>query len=93
MRTIKIGPLVYTIKEDYPIFDEKGELLYGKISYEAGEITVSSRASWALKNVILWHEILHGIISQTALEIANEEQVVEALSHGIVQVLQDNEEI
>ena len=93
MRTVKIGPLTYTVTEDYPLIASDGEMLYGEIAYEACTIRISSRAAEGLKPVILWHEILHGILSQAGLEMPNEEAVAEALSHGIVQVLQDRPEL
>jgi len=42
-------------------------------------------------NIILWHEIIHVILYQAGLqEVKNHEQLADALSHGIDQVLRDN---
>jgi hypothetical protein len=43
------------------------------------------------KQVILWHEILHGILEQAGH--AQNEDALDALAYGIVQVVDDNPEI
>lgn len=90
---VKIGPLRYRVVEDYPLISDEHQMLYGEICYSEGEIKVDSRSNSSLKPVILWHEMLHGILSMAGVEVANEDQVIEAISHGIVMVLQDNPDL
>lgn len=67
-------------------------LAYGHIDYDNSVIELSdtSGVSHQRRCITLWHEILHGIRNHAGLEIENEEEVVDVLSRGIYQVLQDN---
>lgn len=82
---------------DYAIEHEENlrlgnEICYGTISYTDSVIAISTSDStgYQHKCITLWHEILHGIFEHACLHPDNEEQVVEVLSKGIYQVLQDN---
>lgn len=67
-------------------------LAYGHIDYDNSVIELSdtSGVEHQRRCITLWHEILHGIRNHAGLEIENEEEVVDVLSRGIYQVLQDN---
>lgn len=67
-------------------------LAYGHIDYENSVIRLSSTIGTEHQKrcKTLWHEILHGIVENSGMEIKNEEDVVDMFSKGIYQVLQDN---
>lgn len=92
-KSIRINGVEYSIG----IVDDLrcgNQIAYGHISYEDCAIELSGTDGTAHEKrcIILWHEILHGIIEGTALELdeETEERVCDALSRGIYQVLQDN---
>lgn len=89
--SIRIGGVEYLVEHvDY--LNNGVNMAYGHIDYDNGKIELSSTAgnSHERQCITLWHEILHGIRNHACLEIENEEQVVDVLSRGIYQVLQDN---
>lgn len=89
--SIRIGGIDYVIEygDNLRIGNE---ICYGIISYNDCTITISTSDSNSHQHkcITLWHEILHGIFEHACLHPENEEQVVEILSKGIYQVLQDN---
>lgn len=68
------------------------DICYGTIDYSESVINLSSTDSTGHQHrcITLWHEILHGIFEHACTHPKNEEEVVEVLSKGIYQVLQDN---
>ena len=88
---VRIGGVEYTVVEDCPSLNDGQNLLYGEIDYRDSEIRLTDIVKGhQTKCITLWHEILHGIFEHACLHPENEEQVVEILSKGIYQVLQDN---
>ena len=73
---------------------DASRLLCGRIDFSDCKIYLSSTdcQSHEFRCIVLWHEILHGIIEDRGLELDNEleEKLCEGLSRGIYQVLQDN---
>lgn len=68
-----------------------GAECYGRINFAECEIKIRDRdINQQYQAITLWHEILHGIVSGSTVEIENEEEVVEMFARGIYQVLQDN---
>ena len=90
-KSIRIGGVDYEIEHEDNL-RMGNELCYGTISYNDCVISISSTDSnnHQHKCITLWHEILHGIFEHACMHPKNEEQVVEILSKGIYQVLQDN---
>lgn len=89
--SIRIGGIDYAVEygDNLRIGNE---ICYGIISYNDCTISISATDSNSHQHkcITLWHEILHGIFEHACLHPENEEQVVEILSKGIYQVLQDN---
>lgn len=86
--TIKIGALMYQICWKHrPRFNNK--FVAGVINYFDQRIDtyvgLSSEAEW----VNLWHEIIHGILHNAGID-NHDESMVNALAHGICQILVDN---
>lgn len=86
-KPVKIGPILYDVKETEGLADED-TTLNGWIKYDSCEILIEAGLPDQVKQVTLWHEILHGILNQ-ASQVYNEE-LVEALAYGLVAVFQDN---
>lgn len=89
--SIRIGGVEYEIQ--YADNLRNGaDLCYGMISYDDGVIQLSNTDGRGHEHrcITLWHEILHGIFNHACSKVENEEEVVEILSKGIYQVLQDN---
>lgn len=89
--SVRIGGTEYEI-QIVPNLRNGNLAAYGYISYDDSIIQLSSTdgTEHQKRCKILWHEILHGIIEHSGLDVKNEETVVDVLSKGIYQVLQDN---
>ena len=90
--SIRIGGVEYAIVNEPFLSDETGHELMGQIRYQQGVIALSENVEMChdAACMTLWHEILHGLARHFALEIENEEAVVDAFARGLFQVLQDN---
>lgn len=68
------------------------KMLRGEISFSNSVITLCPSQNHQAMSQTLLHEILHGIFYHYGIEMEEkkEEEVVERLSHGLYQVLQDN---
>lgn len=88
--TIRIAGVDYAIKETHNL-NSGSKMCYGRIDFEQSIIEIAPQnQAHQHKCIVLWHEILHGIIKHFGLEIDKEEELVTALSKGVYQVLQDN---
>jgi hypothetical protein len=90
-KSIRIGPFTIPVFiKDMPK-DEEGRILFGQYT-ALGVIELSTIAPnpvHAADTVI--HEVLHGLYGNAGLgPMCQEEQVVSALSTGLVQVFRDN---
>lgn len=88
---IQIGPLAYRVVAVEELAGEHG-MLHGDIDYQKCRIRVSADDDPQIQRVTLWHETLPGILHQAACADHNE-QVIDALAHGIIQALRDNPEL
>lgn len=87
--SIRIGGIEYAIQYDpKPIFDNT--LCYGVIDPQQSLIIINSEMGYEMQSVTVWHEILHALFEQRGIESEDEEHIVDQLSRGIYQVLQDN---
>lgn len=89
--SVRIGGVEYEVQTS-EIVRIGTELCYGSISYPDTTILISETDGGGHQHqcITLWHEILHGILNHACLKVENEEEIVEVLSKGIYQVLQDN---
>lgn len=89
--SVRIGGVEYAV-EFSEIVRIGPELCYGAISYPDTTIQISETDAGEHQHqcITLWHEILHGIFNHASMKPENEEEIVEVLSKGIYQVLQDN---
>lgn len=67
---------------------------YGHISFDDSVIELSGTdgTEHQKRCMILWHEIIHGIVEHANMDIPNsdEESIVDTIAKGVYQVLQDN---
>jgi hypothetical protein len=90
--TVKIGPMVYEVVEEKGLTTFDGDKkLSGHIIYDSRQIRIEAQLSEQSKRQILWHEILHGILTQAGIELEDVEKSVDVLAFGIMGVLQDNQ--
>ena len=87
---IQIGPLRYKVVEVEELASERSGALYGDICYGKCRIRIAADSSPQIKLVTLIHEILHGILANAALVEDHNEAHIDALAHGLIQVLRDN---
>jgi hypothetical protein len=89
---IRIGGVEYTVVEKSGL--NNGEnVCYGHIDYQKSIIELNPDIQEHQKKCMtLWHEIVHGIIEHTNMDVTNssEESVVDTIAKGVYQVLQDN---
>jgi hypothetical protein len=90
--TVRIGPIDYEMELIEELQTEDGESADGWICYADGAIRLDAALHPQLRRVTLWHEILHAILTQTGRQRHNEGEL-DALAHGIVQVLRDNPDL
>lgn len=89
--SVRIGGVEYPVLYTENLNDVVN-MAYGHISYENCTIELSENRAIAHEHrcITLWHEILHGLVNHFAMEIENEEELVDMFAKGIYQVLQDN---
>lgn len=89
-KTIRIGGFDYDIVVKDELRNDQDVRLSGNIDCEALEIRVSSEITERFKPLVIWHEVIHGILQHAGIS-EHSEQHVELLAYGIMQVLRDNE--
>ncbi len=83
---ILIGPIRYKVVEtDIPS-------ICGDINTVKCCIRLNKAMRPDIRQVTLWHEIVHGIL-YAAGQTDHDEVLTDAIAHGIVQVLRDNPEL
>lgn len=88
---VLVGPITYPIvrKED---LNDDGKMLDGWVQYRPYSISVDANLGEQGERIVIWHEVLHAILVHAGFKHTDEhESVIEALSYGIVQVLQNNQ--
>ena len=85
-----IGPLIYAV--DHVSGDDNSP--WGEVKYAQQRITVLDSLTAGQQWITLWHEIIHAVLVQAGHEkLQGNEDLMNALSHGLVQVLMDNSEL
>lgn len=83
---VKIGPVAYKL-----IYDDKlaADGALGSISPSRLEIRLATGLLAEREAIVLWHGVLHGILFGAGYT-EHDEQMIEALAHGIVAAQADN---
>lgn len=93
---VQIGPIRYTVKviEDLHDHDATGvrKEWDGNIEYGSCEINIEQDLNSQRALQVLWHEVLHGILTGAATG-DHDEKMIDILSHGLMDVLQRNPEL
>lgn len=85
-REIRIGAIAYQVATVEELADGQ---LHGDINFGKCRIRIAADGDVQKQHVTLWHEVLHGILYQAGMT-DQDEQTIDALAYGIVQVLRDN---
>lgn len=89
--TIRMGVLDYAVQVEQDLRSSEDSKLYGEILYGAGTIRVDASAKPAFQAVVLWHELVHGLLEQAGQE--QSEATCNAIAFGLVQLLRDNPDL
>ena len=89
MKHIKIGHICYKVKKVKRLNDGGGNVMYGQINYGKSLIELDAGMNCQHTRQTLWHEAIHAIMSHSGIE-KHDEQLVEILASGIMQVINDN---
>ena len=92
-KQIKIGWRDYSVEfTEERIDEEEGELLDGEIDFLNHIIYIDNNLYYEDEKVIAFlHEVIHGIFHyQCHSDWCNNEDLVEAVSEGLFQVMRDN---
>jgi len=87
--TVRIGAVDYRI-ESVRELKRGGCRLWGDIKYSRSRIRIVDKLGPQARRITLWHEILHGILTQGGID-KHSEREIDLIAHGIVEVLRDNE--
>lgn len=82
--SVKIGGMTFRIVMQ----DVSGTSVDGSIIYAQSTIRIDDQATLDYRAAVLWHEMLHAILTQSGHE--HDEKLIDALAYGIVQILRDN---
>jgi len=89
-RTIKVGPIAYTMREIGDLHDG-GKRLFGQVNYDDCEILIHAGNAAQQRRQTVWHEIVHIILTQAGRnEDSGNEQLVDALAYGLMDVIESN---
>jgi len=87
---IKIGPINFEVVYTKNLFDDNKKL-DGNIQYSRCTIEIEENSSVQHQRQVLWHEIIHGILTQAGVDLGKQtETVCDAVAYGIMDVLDDN---
>ena len=86
---VRVGPMEYSVTEQEAVIAD-GCFASGYMDLESSNIVVAAGLPEPVKAVTLMHEVLHAILIQAGSEHGNNENLVECLSYGLVQLARDN---
>ena len=85
---IKVGPVTYTVNWMHrPRF--QGKFVPGVIDYFKQRIETYVGLPPTIEWINLWHETIHAILKNAGVQ-DHDEDLINALAHGICLVLKDN---
>ena len=90
MEAVLIGGMTFDIENASQIEDDAD----GRIEFTSARILLSNRLAPSYRRVVMWHEIVHGILDLSGQgEHSRNEGLVDSLANGIAQVLRDNPQL
>jgi hypothetical protein len=97
VKTVRIGSLDYEVNISDTL-SQKNDLA-GRICYTSCVIDLDASSAPQRQYAVLFHEILHGIFSDSRLsetlnkDPALQEDIIEVMAHGILGVIRDNPDL
>jgi hypothetical protein len=91
VKTLRIGSMVYEVEDVESLHDDGGRL-NGRIIHDDCRIEITAGLNPQTHRVVLWHEVLHGILVQAGIR-EHDEAMIAVLAYGIVGALRDNPEL
>jgi len=94
IKNVKVGCYEFEVIEtEDPIIIENNSNYSGCVDYHDIKIKIMSKLANSYKYQILWHELLHVLISYFDIDFKNdnEEKIIDCLARGILMILKDNE--
>ena len=91
IETLHVGPSTFVVKRVDGLRDSESTL-FGRIEYSSCEIEIENTLCPQAQYQTIWHEIVHAILVQSGRE-NHDEGMVNAISYGIIDVLQRNPEM
>ena len=94
-KRVRIGGIDYTIKHVPRLVSADGDLCNGLFDSNRSVIELNSENDLSQGRIeqVLVHEILHGIVFTTGLNLEDEEITVNVLAKGLYQVIKDNPQL
>ena len=93
MDKVKIGAIEYKIVEEKGLTDSSGDTkLDGRCGWHNCEIHIEKKMSLQTKQLTVWHEVIHAILIHAGVN-KHDEQLINILSYGIMDVLENNPEM
>ena len=77
--TVKISGLLYTVKE----VDDHLWTNWGRIDHQKQTIFIDKTTTQEQKEIVLIHEVIHGILTQSLNETEHDEKMITCLSNGL----------
>lgn len=98
--SVKVGPHIYTVESSEAAVDrvchKHQRELDGCADHQYQLITISPNGADSYRKDVFLHEVLHAVITATAMEFEQEdgeERLVGAMSTMLLQVIRDNPEV
>lgn len=92
---IKIGGIIFTVVRVHDLkHSSDNRRLDGNIVYGESKIYLDDDLNGQAETQTIWHEVVHGILVHAGMtEVAGKEELIEAISYGIMMVLYDNPQL
>lgn len=90
---VVIGPLEYQVKIVKNLRSDDNKRLAGMINGPEATIYLTEEQSPQFARIVLWHEMIHGILDAAGFQAEHNEAVVDALAHGLVDVILRNPDL
>jgi Zn-dependent peptidase ImmA (M78 family) len=89
-KSIRVDGIDYAI-EQKPDLNNGSNVMYGEVSYTEAKISINTNIDEQLKELTLWHELVHIILNNADMyDERDNEKLVNAISTGLYQIIQDN---
>ena len=85
---VKIGPVTFTVQYIKGLRDEVGSL-DGWIRHNASIITIDKSLDKQRARLVLWHEIIHAILTHGGYS-NHDERMADVIASGVMNVLNEN---